>query len=82
MRAKRKINTGLPNFPLSPAAERALETSPSFPPPHDSTVYCFKAGLLFVHSTTNSPYLLCSVTKMYFHLKNTKCSNKTAKVIK
>lgn len=57
-------------------------SSPPFPPPHGTTVHCFKTGLLIIHNTTNKPHFLCSLTKKYFHLKQIKSQNKTAKVTK
>lgn len=51
---------------------------PSFPPPHDTTVDCFKTGLPLIHKITNRPLLLCSLTKKCFLLKYTKSQNKSA----
>lgn len=69
MRAKRKINAALSNFPLSPEGERAHGTPPHpFPP----SLLCIVLNQACYLSTPSQTVHTCSTqdTKMPFHLQN------------
>lgn len=75
MRVKRKMDTGLPKFSLSAEWKGTRDLSILLSPSPNSTVYCFKSGLLLTDGTTNKSTFALLTYKNVFSFKLYKIPN-------